>query len=216
MRRAVTTGTLAVLVLSVTGGYVVFDGDTPVRDGLCLPDHHGGADHHDDGPPPCEATLAFGGDILIHSGVWEAADTGAGYDFSPMLAPIAPRLSAADLAICHLEVTLARPGEACRATHGSGRRASWRPTWPRPGSTAARWRPTTRSTSASRGWWRRSTPSTPPAWPTPAPLAAEDRRPAVYDAGGIARRPAVLRLRVQRLRAAAPARSGSSTRSTRR
>ena len=63
-------------------------------------------------PPPRHATLAFGGDILIHSGVWAAADTGAGYDFSPMLAPIAPRLTAADLAICHLEVTLARPEDA--------------------------------------------------------------------------------------------------------
>lgn len=54
------------------------------------------------------ATIAFGGDILIHSGVWAAADTGAGYDFSPMLAPITARLREADVAICHLEVTLAR------------------------------------------------------------------------------------------------------------
>ena len=63
-------------------------------------------------PPPRTATIAFSGDVLIHSGVWKAAATGAGYDFSPMLAPIAPQLSAADLAICHLEVTLARPGDA--------------------------------------------------------------------------------------------------------
>lgn len=62
--------------------------------------------------PPRSATLAFGGDVLIHSGVWQAADTGAGYDFSPMLAPIAPQLTAADLAVCHLEVTLARPEDA--------------------------------------------------------------------------------------------------------
>lgn len=61
---------------------------------------------------PRTGTIAFAGDVLIHSGVWKAADTGAGYDFSPMLAPIAPQLSAADLAICHLEVTLARPGDA--------------------------------------------------------------------------------------------------------
>jgi poly-gamma-glutamate capsule biosynthesis protein CapA/YwtB (metallophosphatase superfamily) len=63
-------------------------------------------------PPPRTATVAFGGDVLIHSGVWRAAATGAGYDFTPMLAPITPQLSAADLAICHLEVTLARPGDA--------------------------------------------------------------------------------------------------------
>lgn len=60
-------------------------------------------------PPRREATIAFAGDVLIHSPVWEAAETPAGYDFSPMLAPIAPQLTAADLAICHLEVTLARP-----------------------------------------------------------------------------------------------------------
>ena len=62
-------------------------------------------------PPPRTATIAFAGDVLIHSGVWKAAATPTGYDFSPMLAPVAPQLSAADLAICHLEVTLARPGE---------------------------------------------------------------------------------------------------------
>lgn len=62
-------------------------------------------------PPRREATIAFAGDVLIHSPVWEAAQTPTGYDFSPMLAPIAPQLTAADLAICHLEVTLARPDD---------------------------------------------------------------------------------------------------------
>lgn len=62
-------------------------------------------------PPLRSAVLAFGGDVLIHRGVWEAAATTDGYDFSPMLDPIAPLLSAADLALCHLEVTLGRPGE---------------------------------------------------------------------------------------------------------
>jgi poly-gamma-glutamate capsule biosynthesis protein CapA/YwtB (metallophosphatase superfamily) len=57
-------------------------------------------------------TIAFGGDVLIHDEVWKAAATPAGYDFSPMLAPIAPLLTKADLAICHLEVTLARPQDA--------------------------------------------------------------------------------------------------------
>ena len=61
--------------------------------------------------PPRTALLAFGGDVLIHQPVWEAAATGTGHDFNPMLDPIAPLLSAADLALCHLEVTLGRPGE---------------------------------------------------------------------------------------------------------
>ena len=90
--------------------------------------------------PHREATLAFGGDILIHSGAWDAADTGTGYDFSPMLAPIAPRLTAADLAICHLEVTLARPGEALSSYPRSARPRRSPATWPRPASMAARWR----------------------------------------------------------------------------
>lgn len=59
--------------------------------------------------PPREATMIFGGDVLIHGGVWKEADTGNGYDFTPLLEPITPQLTAADLAICHLEVTLARP-----------------------------------------------------------------------------------------------------------
>jgi hypothetical protein len=62
-------------------------------------------------PPARVATMAFGGDVLIHSGVWSAAATPTGYDFSPMLDPVTPILSGADLALCHLEVTLAREGE---------------------------------------------------------------------------------------------------------
>ncbi len=62
-------------------------------------------------PPPRTGTLAFSGDVLAHTGVWKAADTGDGYDFSPLLAPIAPQLTAAGAAICHLEVTLGRPGD---------------------------------------------------------------------------------------------------------
>jgi poly-gamma-glutamate synthesis protein (capsule biosynthesis protein) len=62
-------------------------------------------------PPPRSATIVFGGDVLIHQGVWSAAATaGGGFDFSPLLAPIAPALTAADLALCHLEVTLSPVG----------------------------------------------------------------------------------------------------------
>jgi poly-gamma-glutamate synthesis protein (capsule biosynthesis protein) len=60
---------------------------------------------------PRRATLVFGGDVLIHQPVWEAARVESGFDFSPMLDPIAPILGAADVALCHLEVTLARPGD---------------------------------------------------------------------------------------------------------
>ena len=101
----------AVILAMVTGGYVAFDGDgAPVRAAASR------AVAESQPPtttssPLRTATLAFGGDILIHSGVWRAAAVAGDHDFSPMLAPIAPRLSSADLAICHLEGTLARPGE---------------------------------------------------------------------------------------------------------
>jgi Bacterial capsule synthesis protein PGA_cap len=62
-------------------------------------------------------TLAFGGDILPHGPVNEAAarfgaHTGTAYDFAPMFAPLQPILSSADLPLCHLEVPLApSPGQ---------------------------------------------------------------------------------------------------------
>ena len=61
-------------------------------------------------PPPRSATLAFTGDLLPHSPVvraaannhWEATATD-GWDFRPMFDEVRPILSAADLAICHVE-----------------------------------------------------------------------------------------------------------------
>lgn len=58
-------------------------------------------------------TLVGTGDVLLHERVWlqaerDAAETGNGVlDFTPQLANIAPIVSGADLAICHLEVPLA-------------------------------------------------------------------------------------------------------------
>ncbi|MCU0271858.1 MAG: CapA family protein, partial [Acidimicrobiales bacterium] len=50
-------------------------------------------------------TVAATGDILIHESVAEKAGEygGDGFDFRPMFELVAPTLSAADLAICHLE-----------------------------------------------------------------------------------------------------------------
>jgi poly-gamma-glutamate synthesis protein (capsule biosynthesis protein) len=59
-------------------------------------------------------SLAFAGDILIHSQVWKAATAnagGSGYDFTPMFARVKPLIESADLAICHLEVPLVALGE---------------------------------------------------------------------------------------------------------
>lgn len=61
--------------------------------------------------PPRTATIAFTGDILPHGSVVEraranASGTDLGWDFSPMFDLVRPQLSAADLAICHLESPL--------------------------------------------------------------------------------------------------------------
>lgn len=62
---------------------------------------------------PASFTVLAGGDVLIHPALTEQAlaDSGTGTpDFWPLLAGVAPAVSAADLALCHLEVPLAGPG----------------------------------------------------------------------------------------------------------
>lgn len=69
-------------------------------------------------PPPAAAaepgsfTLVATGDVLVHQGrsLTSGAERGAGYDFTGVLAPIAPLLRDADLAVCHLETPVAEPG----------------------------------------------------------------------------------------------------------
>lgn len=56
---------------------------------------------------PRSFTIAAAGDVLIHRRITEVARTAPGtYDFSPMFSSISPWIAVADLAICHLEVTL--------------------------------------------------------------------------------------------------------------
>ena len=65
-------------------------------------------------PKPAGFSLAFSGDILIHTWVWEEAQRyagGSGYDFAPMFSEIKPVLDSVDLAVCHLEVPIAPEGE---------------------------------------------------------------------------------------------------------
>jgi len=57
-------------------------------------------------------TLAATGDLLVHDAVAArarqyGAKTGTAYDFRPMHAPVQGALTAADLAVCHLETPLA-------------------------------------------------------------------------------------------------------------
>jgi poly-gamma-glutamate synthesis protein (capsule biosynthesis protein) len=62
---------------------------------------------------PESFTLVATGDVLIHQDLelTGGAEQGDGsYDFSAVLAPVAPVVQAADLAICHLETPVAPPG----------------------------------------------------------------------------------------------------------
>ena len=65
-------------------------------------------------PQPVDISIAMSGDTLIHSQVWKAAAAnaggGGGFDFTPMFAEIAPLVSGADLAICHMETPLVTVG----------------------------------------------------------------------------------------------------------
>lgn len=62
-------------------------------------------------PPPRSFTLAASGDLLVHSPIAARAKSnngGTGFDFRPMFAPVQPIISAADLAICHMETPLSK------------------------------------------------------------------------------------------------------------
>ncbi len=64
------------------------------------------------GPP--SVTMSFTGDTLPHSPLWRRANEytgGTGYDFFPMFADVAPTISRADVATCHLETPIAPAGE---------------------------------------------------------------------------------------------------------
>jgi len=53
---------------------------------------------------PTTFTVAFTGDVLIHSSVWQSAQShGSPYNFKPMFRPTRHLIAGADLAICHLE-----------------------------------------------------------------------------------------------------------------
>ena len=67
-------------------------------------------------PRPTSVTVVMNGDLLWHNTLWYGAREDAqrrgagGYDFAPLLAGMMPVMASADLAICHEEVPLARPG----------------------------------------------------------------------------------------------------------
>ena len=64
--------------------------------------------------PPRTMLVVAGGDVLNEAVVNAAGAAAAAppqrYDFAPMFAPVAPIIGAADLAICHIEIPVVRPG----------------------------------------------------------------------------------------------------------
>ncbi|GGZ37427.1 lipoprotein [Streptomyces inusitatus] len=64
--------------------------------------------------PAREFTLVASGDVLPHDSIIDQARTdagGDGYDFAPMLAAVRPVVSAADVAICHMETVYGADGD---------------------------------------------------------------------------------------------------------
>ncbi|MFC8508147.1 CapA family protein [Streptomyces sp. NPDC057411] len=62
---------------------------------------------------PAGFTLVASGDVLPHDSIIRQASAdagGAGYDFRPMLSGVKPVVSAADLAICHMETVYGEEG----------------------------------------------------------------------------------------------------------
>ncbi|HRE00499.1 MAG TPA: CapA family protein, partial [Ilumatobacteraceae bacterium] len=66
-------------------------------------------------PPLRTLSVVASGDVLTENIVLAAAareaQPGQRYDFAALMAPIAPAVASADLAICHLELVTGRPGE---------------------------------------------------------------------------------------------------------
>jgi poly-gamma-glutamate capsule biosynthesis protein CapA/YwtB (metallophosphatase superfamily) len=101
--RAVTTAVLSVFLLAACS-----DAGKPTNDPPPPPPSTSAAPS-----PPDEFTLVATGDVLVHQD--RALTSGArqddgSYDFSGVLAGVAPMIGAADLAICHLETPVAPPG----------------------------------------------------------------------------------------------------------
>ncbi|MZG06736.1 CapA family protein [Streptomyces sp. SID5614] len=111
MTQRIRPGTVAAiaLLLAVVTGCTGQQPTAPAPSGPAAA--RGAGSQGADGPRPF--TLLAAGDVLPHSSVIDqaAADAGgAGYDFAPMLAGVAPAVSGADLAFCHMETVYGKEG----------------------------------------------------------------------------------------------------------
>ncbi|WP_406142748.1 CapA family protein [Streptomyces anulatus] len=111
MTQRIRPGTVAAiaLLLAAATGCTGQQSTAPAPNGPAAARGDGGQDA--EGPRPF--TLLAAGDVLPHSSVIDRAAVdagGAGYDFAPMLAGVAPVVSGADLAFCHMETVYGEEG----------------------------------------------------------------------------------------------------------
>lgn len=79
----------------------------PAEDGSAEP---AGPEPEEPPAPVCtQVTIKAVGDLLMHLPLVQAAATGDGHDFAPLLAPVADLLADADLTIANLETTFGGP-----------------------------------------------------------------------------------------------------------
>ncbi|WP_309051058.1 CapA family protein [Streptomyces sp.] len=110
---------LAAVLLTATatgcGGGTALSGAAPTPEGAPSGRSAGPAPSAAPGgaSAPAGFTLIASGDVLPHDSIIRRAaqDAGGdGYDFTPMLSGVRPVVSAADLAICHMETVYGEPG----------------------------------------------------------------------------------------------------------
>ncbi|MFE1820665.1 CapA family protein [Streptomyces anulatus] len=111
MTQRIRPGTVAAiaLLLAAATGCTGQQSTAPAPSGPAAARGAGGQDA--EGPRPF--TLLAAGDVLPHSSVIDRAAVdagGASYDFAPMLAGVAPVVSGADLAFCHMETVYGEEG----------------------------------------------------------------------------------------------------------
>jgi poly-gamma-glutamate synthesis protein (capsule biosynthesis protein) len=117
MRGAGRTGATAALLAAVL--LVLAAACAPARTVGPIPTASGAVAAGPEQPPPSPSprsfTLVASGDVLLHNALWAQAHSDAvalgrdDYEFGPMFASVRPLVSAADLAICHLETPLGEP-----------------------------------------------------------------------------------------------------------
>ncbi|MEU1173867.1 CapA family protein [Streptomyces microflavus] len=112
MTQRIRPGTVAALALLLAAATGCTGQQPPAPAPSAPPSAARGAGGQDaDGPRPF--TLLASGDVLPHSSVIDRAGAdagGQGYDFTPMLKGVAPVVSRADLAICHMETVYGKKG----------------------------------------------------------------------------------------------------------